>query len=393
MGRHLPNIEKKSYRIWIHAVSVGEILSLQNLVNRIAGEHPDWDICVSVLTPSGMRIAQEKIKAASCLFFVPFDFKWIVRRFFLKVHPDIFVLTESELWPNLIRVASKKTHGVLVINGRMSERAFRRHYRFRLVSRRILSNIFRFMMQTQKDAERLIRIGVDSRKVEVTGNLKCEVVLSRMDEEEKAQLKKELSIPPDKVIIIAGSTRSGEEAILIEAFVEAKKTGNPMGLIVAPRHPERVEEIEKLSASYPVSVVRKTSYSGEKLWDILILDTLGELTRFYDLSNAAFIGGSLVPWGGHNFLEPAFFGKPFFFGPHMDNFEHLAEIFIREGAARIVRNRQEVTSLFIQASRGELVNMGRKAQTLLQSLQGATEKTIKTMEKMILSERNSRGHE
>lgn len=386
LGRGIPKMEKKSCRLWIHAVSVGEVFSLQNLVRRIAEKHPEWEICFSSLTSSGMRAARDKIYKPACLFYVPFDFKSVVRKYFKRLQPDIFVLAESEIWPNLLRVARKKTKGVLLINGRMSERAYRRHYRLRFFSRRILSNVSRFLMQTEKDAERIKKIGISPEKVEVAGNLKCEVTLSPMNREEMLRFRGSLALSEDRLVVTAGSTRKGEEELLLKAYMDARKTGMSMGLIIAPRHPQRTEEILKLCASYPVSVVRRTSMKSGKTWDILIVDTLGELTRFYDLCDAAFVGGSLVPWGGHNFLEPAFFEKPVFFGPHMDNFEHLAALFVEHGAARIVRDRKELTDMLIRISRGEIEEMGEKAKSLIDSLRGATEKTISTMEEIIFSE-------
>jgi len=359
---------------------VGEVLSLQSLIKQIKERHPDWIIHFSSLTNTGMKVAREKLQYVDNLFFVPLDFKHTVKSFFNVLEPHVFILAESEFWPNLLREANKKTKGVLLINGRVSLLSFRRFRRFRLLTKRILKNIDFFLVQTEKDKERLEEIGADPDLVEAVGNLKSEVSLSLLTEIDILKLKRELNIPETKKVIVAGSTRKGEEERLLEGFKEARKNKENLLLILAPRQQERFDEVERLCQDFAFKVERRTLISQDFEWDILILDTIGELAHFYALSDVTFVGGSLVPWGGHNLLEPAFYKKPIFFGPHMENFSFLAEKFIQSKAARIVYKKQDLIEMFLIQDEKSLQEMGNKAKETLGSLQGATEKTIKVIE-------------
>ncbi len=373
--------QKKS--LWIHAVSVGEVLSLQNLIKKIKEKYPEWTIHFSTLTNTGMRVAREKLTGADNIFFVPLDFKRIVRKFFRTIRPRVFVLAESELWPNLLREAKIQTKGVLLINGRISSRSFKRYSRFKFVAKRVLKNIDLFLVQTEKDKENLERIGVNLGVVEVVSNLKSEINLPIMTKEELLKLKNNLSILETNRVIVAGSTRKGEEKRLIDAYSRAKSIEENLLLILAPRHPERFDEVERICKDFPFKVTRRTQISPNKQWDILILDTIGELAHFYALSDISFVGGSLVPWGGQNLLEPAFYKKPIFFGPHMENFAFLAEKFVKSGAARIINKNKDLDEMFLIRDKKSLERMGKSAKETLNSLQGATEKTIKAIETMM----------
>ena len=365
--------------IWIHAVSVGEVLSLQNLIIQIKKQYPELLINFSCLTEAGFRVAKQKLKDVDEIFFLPLDFRTIIGKFFRYLRPDIFVLAESEFWPNLLREANKKTKGVILVNGRISSRSFKRYIRIRFLVKRILSHISLFLVQTPRDKEMLAKIGVDSKVIRVNGNLKAEVKLPYLEQSELKNLKESINMPEGTKVVVAGSIRKGEEEPLLEAFSHARKSNQKLHLIIAPRHPERAGEVEKICKKYPLEIQKRTTTVSGKGWDVLILDTLGELAKFYALSDAAFVGGSLVSWGGHNLLEPAFYAKPVFFGPHMDNFVHLAEIFVEAGAARIVRNQADLVRMFSFPDDREYREMGQKAKSTLMSLQGATEKTLQAI--------------
>ncbi len=384
LGFSLKNIQSEKKSVWFHAVSVGEVLSLQNLTKKVKESHPEWTIHFSTLTNTGMRMAREKLTDADNIFFVPLDFAWVVKKFFNVLKPTLFVLAESEFWPNLLRVAKKKTRGVLLINGRISPRSFQKHYRFRWLSRRILKNIDIFLVQTETDKERLERIGVKSEGIRVVSNLKSEIDLPLFDEKRSLNIKKSLNIPITKKVIVAGSTRKGEERMLLNAFEKARKTRKDLLLILAPRHPERFDEVERICQDSSFRVKRRTQAAADSPWDIMILDTIGELAQFYSLCDLAFIGGSLVPWGGHNLLEPAFYQKPIFFGPHMKNFAYLADKFVQEDAARVVHTEDDIVDMFMLKDEKSLSLMGDRAKNTLNSLQGATEKTIKVIESVMI---------
>jgi 3-deoxy-D-manno-octulosonic-acid transferase len=383
LGFNLQWTQTEARSIWFHAVSVGEVLSLQNLIKKVKESHPDWTIHFSTLTNTGMRVAKEKLKDADHIFFVPFDFSGIVKKFFNVLTPTLFVLAESEFWPNLLRVAKKKTRGVLLINGRISLRAYRRHYRFRFLSRRIFKNIDLFLVQTDNDKERLERIGVCSDKIRAVSNLKSEINLPRYNEKEVIDIKRNLGIPLIKKVIVAGSTRKGEEQRILDAFEKARKARKDLLLILAPRHPERVDEVERICHDSSFLVKRRTHSAADTEWDIMILDTIGELAQFYSLCDLAFIGGSLVPWGGHNLLEPAFYQKPIFFGPHMKNFAYLADKFVKADAAQVVHTDDDIVNMFLLKDETYLGQMGDRAKNTLNSLQGATEGTIKAIESVM----------
>jgi 3-deoxy-D-manno-octulosonic-acid transferase len=380
LGRGLPKRTSSRPCVWIHAVSVGEVLSLQHLIGEAKRKHPDWEIAFSSLTGSGLRQAREKLKGADPIFFVPLDFGGPVRRVLDSLRPDLLVLAESELWPNLLKEARLRTLGILLINGRISERTYRRYLKIKGPARRVLGLVDRFLVQTPLDRDRIVGIGVDPDRVEVAGNLKTEVHLPDVDARDLAALKAEIGLASDRKVFLAGSTRKGEEERLLRSYAAARPGVPGTALIVAPRHPERAGDVERLAASFSLVCVRRTRGVPAAGWDVLILDTIGELARFYALCDVAFVGGSLVDWGGHNFLEPAFYGKPIFFGRHMKNFAVLADTFLSKGAARAVESNEELIRMFRFEDEESLRAMGRKAAALLASLSGATERTLEAIE-------------
>jgi len=388
LGFKVPERPTSGLFLWIHAVSVGEVLSLQNLIGEIKGAHPDWEIGFSTLTNTGYKVAAAKLKDVDRLFFVPLDFGWPVRRYFKRLRPDLLVLAESEFWPRLLREARRFRCPVFLVNGRVSGRSFRRLRRCKWGARLLLKNIDRFLVQTAQDKERLEAVGVDSGRVAVSGNLKCETRLPELGESEIRRLRAELSIEGGKKVLVAGSIHRGEEEKLLAAFREARRRKNDILLVLAPRHPDKFGDIEKSFNGNGLVVCRKTRYEPGRTWDVLVLDTIGELARFYALSDAAFIGGSLIPRGGQNLLEPAYYGKPVYFGPHMDNFAALAQLFVNGGGARIVEKPEELTDMFLWRDPLALEEMGRKAKDLLNSLQGATGRTLAALEKFMAHEKS-----
>ena len=380
-GIKLPVRSTAGPSVWIHAVSVGEVLSLQNLINSFKERNPDWTVYISVLTNSGFKIASEKLSGISGVFFIPFDFTLIIKRFFKTLKPDLFILAESEFWPNLLKVAKKNCTAVFLVNGRISERSFRRYSRMKIFIKKILGKIDFFLVQTEREKNGLIDLGILPKKIFQVGNLKADVQLPMLSTEKIDRLKDQLGIPEGKKVILAGSTHRGEEIQILQAFSEAKKVYHDEVMMIAPRHPERAGEIEKFCKDLSLSYIRKSRDVFETGWDVLIIDTLGELAVLYSLCDLAFIGGSLVEWGGQNFLEPAFYSKPIFFGPYMDNFRDIAEIFVRSQAASIVKNKSELNQVFLFQDKEFFVLMGKNARSTLMSLQGATEKTLTLIER------------
>jgi 3-deoxy-D-manno-octulosonic-acid transferase len=380
LGFKLPKRKGENPFLWIHAVSVGEVLSLQSLVKEIRAAYPEWEIGFSTFTNTGYKMAVAKMTAVDHVFFVPFDFALSVRRFFRALRPRLLVLAESEFWPQLLKEAKRHSCSVVLVNGRISGRSFARFRRLRLLAGAIFKNISRFLVQTTQDKERLEKIGVPAERIEVSGNLKCETHLPALLEKDVVAFKKDLSIREGKKVVVAGSIHRGEEGPLLNAFREARKKRDDVLFVLAPRHPEKFQDFEKNFQGLPFVIRRLTSLQPGEDWDILILDTIGELARFYALSDLAFIGGSLIPRGGQNLLEPAFYGKPVFFGPHMENFAALVEEFVRGGGAKIVVREEDLVDMFLFKDPGALRHMGRQAQQILSTLQGATQKTLTGIE-------------
>jgi len=374
--------------VWIHAVSVGEVLSLQHLVRELRRRHPEWKLFLSSLTNAGFRVAREKIGEADRIFFVPLDFRTPVRRVLRALRPRLLILAESEFWPNLLREASGCGCRVLVVNGRISHTSFKRYTELKPLARRILAHVNRFLVQTDLDRERLAELGVPPASIEVAGNLKAEVRLPDLSPDDLEAFRREVGLADDRPVLVAGSTRKGEEERLLDAFALARRQRPDLLLILAPRQVQRTDDIVRSARDLGLRVVRRTELApggAAGNWDILILDTIGELAFFYALSTGAFVGGSLVPWGGHNILEPAYYGKPVFFGPHMKNFAALADVFLQADAARIVRTDKDLVAMFLAADDGDRVEMGKRARRVLQSLAGATDRAIEAAEKMMSS--------
>jgi len=380
LGLCIPKKKSCDKALWLHAVSVGEVLSLQNLAKRIKAKHPNWVIYFSSLTISGLRIAVDKLNDVDKIFYIPFDFNFIVKKYFKKIKPDIFVLVESEFWPNLLRSAKKYAKGVLLINGRISKKSHSMYSKIKFIVKKVLENIDIFLVQTDLDKKRLEDIGINGDKLVVAGNLKAEIELPKLSEKQVKEMKDDLFIPADVKVVMAGSTRKGEEEKLLNAFAKALEQRDDLALIIAPRHPERTDEIIKICKGLMLPVIKRTRLKKEDKWKVLILNTIGELSSFYSVVDAAFIGGSLIPWGGQNFLEPAFYGKPVFFGPHMDNFAYLAEFFISRGAAKAINCENDLLKMFLFKGENNLRKMGDSAKETLVSLQGVTDRIMKVIE-------------
>jgi 3-deoxy-D-manno-octulosonic-acid transferase len=383
LGLGLQAERKEGRSLWIHAVSVGEVLSLRKLIGEIKDRHPDWIIHFSTLTHSGFQMAKKELPRADTIFFVPLDFSPIIRNFFEKLKPDLFILAESEFWPNLLRAAAKKTRGVLLINGRISPRSGKRFVTFKHFMRRIFQNISFFMVQTERDKANLVNVGVDKDRVAIGGNLKAEIDLPVFSEETLLELKISLGIDESQKIVVAGSTRKGEEEQLLSVFARVKDLRKDIQFIIAPRHIERAGEIEKLCEKLAIRVQRRTEVQPEDRWEVLILDKLGELTKFYAISDVSFVGGSLIPWGGQNLLEPAFYSKPIFFGPFMDNFAALAESFLEADSARVLKEDSDLNGMFLLEGEQALNLMGQRARKTLDALSGATQKTLSVIEELM----------
>ena len=324
--------------VWIHMVSVGEVSAAQPLVTAIEQACPDWDIRVSTITNTGQKVARERYGAGRCFYF-PLDLSWAVKRAFRRVSPDVLVLVELELWPNVLRVARARGCPVVVVNGRMREERVSRYRALRFLFApafdRSTRNLFCVQNETYRD--RFERAGIPCDRINVTGNMKYDAVNFALEPARLDALRSELGLAPDARLWVAGCTWSGEEAICLRVHRQLFASDPALRLAIAPRHIERAGDVEREIVQAGFSCYRRTDLNGaEDSSAIILLDTVGELSYVYSLAEFAFVGKSLTATGGHNMLEPAAFGATPLFGPLTDNFDDAAELLLNAGAAERV---------------------------------------------------------
>ncbi len=370
--------------IWIHAVSVGEVLAMTQIIERLKTELPGWRIVVSTTTDTGQRLARQRFGEDN-VFYLPLDLPFAVRPYFQALRPKLLILAESEFWPNLLRWARLSGTAVAVVNARVSDRSLPGYLRFRRLLRPMMQNAALFLAQSDEDARRLVQIGAPSERVQVSGNLKFEV---------KPPVKSQIvaafadAIHRRRVgpVIVAGSTLDGEEPTLIESFREVQVQYPDAVLVLAPRHPERFDRVAEIISSLGIPFQRRSRRDGadSSVPGIFLLDTIGELAGLYEVADIAFIGGSLVPRGGHNVVEAAQFGKAILVGPSTENFRDIIEVFRRADALRVVdANSLTPTVLQLLADSNGCAALGRRALEVMRSQQGATAKTINAMLKLL----------
>jgi 3-deoxy-D-manno-octulosonic-acid transferase len=362
--------------IWIHAVSVGEVLAARPLVPALRERFPGHRLFLSTTTLTGNEVAKKSVRGLDGLFFAPFDFPHAVRRALEVVNPSLLVLVETELWPNLIHEASRRGARVALVNGRVSPRSFPRYRRVRRLLSGVLSEVDLFLMQGEPHAERIRAMTAPPERVKVTGNLKFDAVEAGRPPERTVRLLHGGSPRP---LWVAGSTMPGEEELVLRAFHRVRERVPHARLLLAPRHPERFPEVPGLIESAGFRCLRRSALDPASWSDgeVLLLDTLGELAQVYSLASVVFVGGSLVPTGGHNILEPAVAGKPVLVGPHMENFQEIADTFRAENAIVQVASAdelgREVSALMLDEPRRRA--LGERARGLVGRNRGAVSRT------------------
>ena len=371
----LPANPPKIASVWIHALSVGEVLSAIPLVKAVGLQYPEKDIVFTVTTEQGKEIARKELRGkVRALLTMPLDFWWSIRRVVNFIRPSLFILVETDIWPGLISYLKKRGTKTILINGRISPRTFRYYRRFRPLARRIFSAMDLCMMQSDLDRERLLQIGVEEQKVKTVGNIKFDRDWVPMGEEEYENLLNTLNLESENDIWVAGSTHPGEEEIILDAFGRLRRFFPFLRLIIAPRRVERAEDINRLVVDKGSKSVLKTQISvKDEPYEVLILDTIGELERIYGIAKISFVGGTLTPVGGHNLLEPASFGRPVLFGPHTDNFVLMSQLLIEAGGGRRVRDGEDLfeTVKALLSDPEKSNSMGRKAKKFVETSRGA----------------------
>jgi 3-deoxy-D-manno-octulosonic-acid transferase len=373
--------------IWVHAVSVGEVLVARPLIAELRRRYPRLRIFLSTTTLTGQKLAKRDVRDVDGVFYFPFDWTVTVRRTLKLVRPRLFVMMETEIWPNLLRECRRRGVKTVVVNARISYRSYPRYRIVRPFFRRVLADVDHFCVQGEESARRLVDLGADPARVTVTGSLKFDSLdLSPLEAPRgrpasgPARVLRFFRMSPNRPVIVAGSTLRGEEDAVIRAFNRVRTAGGNALLVIAARHPERFAEVERLCRQEGLATVRRTELpiDAEPRADAVILDTIGELAQLYQIATAVFVGGSLVAAGGHNILEPAVFGKPIVFGPHMQNFGEIAEAFLRNGAAVQVRTERELedTVVSLMTDPVRRARLGAAARALVEANRGAKDRTL-----------------
>jgi 3-deoxy-D-manno-octulosonic-acid transferase len=369
--------------IWIHAVSVGEALTARAIIDQLRERYPRLRIYLSTTTMTGQQVARSHLHQVDGVFFFPFDLGFIVRRTLRIVRPRLFVMMETEIWPNLLRECRRAGVKTMLVNGRISSRSYPRYRLARRFFRRVLKDLDRAAMQSDESARRLIDIGMSPARVTVTGSLKFDS-LDRPGAGAAARgeyrVLRYFRIAPDRPVVIAASTLKGEEGPVLQAFARIKRETPSALLIIAPRKPERFADAEALAIDAGFTTVRRSELAvdSEPRADVVVLDTIGELAQLFPVATAVFVGGSLVDAGGHNILEPAVHGKPIVFGPHMNNFAEIARAFLDNGAAEQVADAAglEATLLALVCDPVRRARIGAAARALVEANRGARTRTL-----------------
>jgi len=362
--------------LWFHAASVGEVQGLQPIIAELQVRFPALPVVCSTFTPTGKMMARRLVPSAASVFLLPFDLPWVMPRLIRRLQPQALIIQETELWPHCLRAAARQGVPVIVVNGRLSPRSARRYRWIRLLMRRVLADITLLLAQTEESAQRFQALGAAAPRLKVVGNTNIDrALLAHSDLVAPPVLTR---LTQGRRVWVGGSTHEGEEAMLLEAYRRVLQYHPEVLLILAPRHLERVDAVTRHVQAANFRVVRRSAYdvkTAEALTGdaVVILDTLGELVPLYGLCTLAFVGGSLVPIGGHNILEPAMFAKPLMFGPYMHHIPDLARLLCAAGGAIQVADAaalcRQVMRLLQQPGEAELI--GQRAYQALQANRGA----------------------
>ena len=379
--------------IWIHAVSVGEVLTARPLIGDLKRRYPHLRMFLSTTTMAGQQLARRSVQDVDAVFYFPFDLGIFVRRTLDLVRPRLFVMMETEIWPNLLYECRRRGVKTAVVNGRLSRRSFSRYRLIRGFMRSVLDHVDRFLVQSEESARRFIDLGADPARVVVTGSLKfdsLDLSPNALQARARDRVLRYFRVPPSRPVIVAGSTMKGEETAVLRAFRRVRVTAPNTLLVIAPRHPERFGEVEQLVRSEGWKTARRSDLAidSEPRVDAIVLDTIGELATVYQIATVVFVGGSLVGTGGHNVLEPAVFGKPIVFGPHMENFAEIADAFVTNGAGVQLAGEPQLDETFISLISDPVrrARLGAAARALVEANRGAKEKSVTVLADLLPQE-------
>jgi 3-deoxy-D-manno-octulosonic-acid transferase len=369
--------------IWVHAVSVGEVLAVSELVSQLRQHFQNYRVVVSTTTSTGRKLAAKHFGEDN-VFYFPLDFAFAIRPYLSVLRPRLIVLAETEFWPNFLRLAQASDARVAVVNARISDRSRPGYRRFRRILKRVLLNVDLFLAQTAEDASRLSDIGAPGDRVQVSGNLKFDV--SAPDPPPiVGSLRSNFQQTGARPVVVCGSTVEGEEGLLLRAFENVLASHPRAVMILAPRRPERFGEVAQLLEQLGIRFWRRSLWSGDAIAaGVFLVDTIGELASLYALADVAFVGGSLVPRGGHNIIEPAQHGVAIMVGNHTQNFRDIVAMFESRNGVRVVGAAEfPLVLMDLLSNEGERIALGRRGAETLRAQMGATEKTLKALEQLL----------
>lgn len=369
--------------IWVHAVSVGEVIAVSGLIQEIRARFSNYRVLISTTTDSGQTLARKRFGDEN-VFYFPMDFAFAVQPYLRVLQPELVVLAETEFWPNFLHLAHATGARIAVVNSRISDRSWPSYRRFRWALRRMLAEVDLFLAQTQTDSSRLESIGADPARIMVTGNLKFDLTPSQSSailDELRASFAAEGAGP----VFVCGSTVEGEEPLLLKTFENVKVQDPRAVMILAPRHPERFDEVAILMQQMNIPFIRRSLWKREALaGGVFLVDSIGELAALYALADVAFVGGSLVPRGGHNIIEPAQHGVAIVVGNHTENFRDIVSLFHNRDAVRIAGMAElPLTLMQLLANDDERRTLGRRAQETMRSQAGATRRTVEALQALL----------
>lgn len=367
--------------VWLHAVSVGEVNLLSPLLSRIEREHPDWDCVISTTTRSGFELAKRRY-APRQIFYCPLDFSWAVRRAMRRIRPDLLVLVELELWPNLIRAARQYGANVAVVNGRLSAKSFRGYRRIRPLIAAMLTSIDCICVQNEEYAERFRQLGAPPHAVHVTGSLKFDGAQTDRGNSATCELAALAGISARDVVFLAGSTQHPEESLALDAYRELVDQHPQLRLILVPRHAERFDQVAEMLDRSGIQWQRRSRLDlegADPRARVLLVDAIGELAAWWGTAQIAFVGGSMGHRGGQNMIEPAAYGAAVAFGPQTHNFRDVVALMLERRAAVVVHNAYDITAFVRQCLENQAyaAELGERARQLIGGQLGAVERTAR----------------
>lgn len=370
--------------IWIHAVSVGESMAAIPLVRALQEQFEDRSILVTTTTATGAETVERMLGDSVQHAYFPYDLPGAVERFVEHFRPRILLVMETELWPNTFAVCHRRGLPIVLANARLSERSMRGYQRVAALSREIVRNIDHIAAQTSEDAARFVALGADPQRLAVIGSLKFDIDLPASVHEQAAAVRRDLGI--NRPLLMAASTREGEEAMVLDAFAEVATDLPHALLLLVPRHPERFDDVAQLCASRGLRFQRRSHTSRcDDRDQVYLLDSMGELPRHYAAADVAFVGGSLLPFGGHNVLEPAVLGRPVLVGPHTFNFTEIVRLLEEAGALVVVDDAKALARAALAWLRdsNERDRLGGIARDIVHRHRGATHRTVGVVRELL----------